>query len=62
MGREYTEAQKKASEKYQKERSQIKITVDKAQHLKYKEYAEAQGISLTQLIVNLLEGKIKRGV
>lgn len=55
MGREYTEAQKRASLAYQKDKAQIKITVSKKQREVYKAKAEARGLNLTQLIVKLLE-------
>lgn len=56
MGAEYTEAQKKASYKYQKGKVKIQILVTEEQRNQYKEKAAAQGLSLTQLIVKLLEG------
>ena len=55
MGREYTEAQKKASLAYQQNKAQIKITVSKEQRDQYQKHAESKGISLTALIVELLE-------
>lgn len=61
MAEKYTEAQYRASMKYQQDRAQIKITVDKEQREKYQAYAKEKGISLTELIVNLLENEINRG-
>lgn len=56
MGGKYTEAQKKATLKYQENKTVIKITVTPDQKEKYKKLAESKGYnSLTQLIVNLLE-------
>lgn len=55
MGKEYTEAQKRASLKYQQNNAQIKITVTKEQRDKYQAKAVDRGLSLTQLIVKLLE-------
>ncbi len=55
MGKEYTEAQKKASLKYQADKAQIKITVSPDQREKYKALASSRGLNLTQLIVKLLE-------
>lgn len=56
MGGKYTEAQKKATLKYQENKSVIKITVTPEQKERYKKLAESKGYnSLTQLIVNLLE-------
>lgn len=61
MGKEYTEAQKRASLKYQQNNAQIKITVTKEQRDKYQAHAEKNQVSLTNLIVNLLENELKRG-
>ena len=58
MGGKYTEAQKKATLKYQENKSVIKITVTPDQKEKYKKLAESKGLSLTQLIVKLLEDAI----
>lgn len=56
MGGKYTEAQKKATLKYQENKSVIKITVTPEQKERYKKLAESKGYnSLTQLIVNSLE-------
>ena len=56
MGGKYTEAQKKATLKYQENKSVIKITVTPEQKERYKKLAELKGYnSLTQLIVNSLE-------
>ena len=54
MGGKYTEAQKKATLKYQENKSVIKITVTPDQKEKYKKLAESKGLSLTQLIIELL--------
>lgn len=61
MGKKYTEAQKKASLKYQAEKAQIKITVTPDQRDRYQKLASDRGKSLTQLIVDLLEDTIKDG-
>lgn len=55
MGDKYTEAQKKASLKYQADKAQIKITVSKEQRELYQKLAADRGLSLTELIVKLLE-------
>lgn len=55
MGRSYTEAQKKAILKYQENKVKIQILVEKDQRDRYKEKAEQKGMSLTQLIIHLLE-------
>lgn len=60
MGGKYTEAQKRASEKY-KAASRDKLTLDlpKGNKERYKEHAEKRGKSLTALVVDLLERDIK---
>lgn len=55
MANKYTEAQKKASYKYQADKVKIQILVTPEQREKYRALANSKGISLTQLIVNLLE-------
>lgn len=54
MANKYTEAQKKASLKYQSNKAQIKITVDKSQRDSYQKHAENKNTTLTALIVDLL--------
>ena len=60
MGAKYTEAQKRATEKY-KAASRDKLTLDvpKGTKDRYKAHAENRGKSLTSLIVDLLERDIK---
>lgn len=55
MAEKYTEAQKRAILKYQSNKAQIKIWVSIEQREKYKKLASDKGVSLTELIVNLLE-------
>ena len=55
MAEKYTEAQKRASYKYQADKVKIQILVTPDQRDKYKALANSKGLSLTQLIVNLLE-------
>ena len=55
MAKKYTEAQKRASLKYQADKVKIQILVTPDQREKYKALANSRGLSLTQLIVNLLE-------
>lgn len=55
MAEKYTEAQKRASYKYQSDKVKIQILVTPDQRDKYKALANSRGLSLTQLIVNLLE-------
>lgn len=52
----YTQAQNKATQKYQKENmDQIAIRVPKGKREEYKALADAEGVSLANLIVTLLE-------
>ena len=55
MGNQYTEAQKKATLKYQADTVTIQIRVKPEQREKYKAKAKSRGLNLTQLIVKLLE-------
>ena len=55
MVNKYTEAQKRASYKYQEDKVKIQILVTPEQREKYKALASSRGLSLTQLIVQLLE-------
>ena len=55
MANKYTEAQKKASLKYQENKVKIQILVTPEQREKYRVMASSRGLSSTQLIINLLE-------
>ena len=55
MAEKYTEAQKRASLKYQADTVTIQIRVKPEQREAYKAKAKAQGLNLTKLIVKLLE-------
>ena len=55
MANKYTEAQKRASYKYQENKVKIQILVTPEQREKYRAMASSRGLSLTQLIINLLE-------
>lgn len=59
MGNKYTEAQARAIKKYQDAHTSIKITLEKEQKKQYQEHAKQKGLSLTQLIVNLIEADMK---
>ena len=61
MANKYTEAQKRASLKYQAEKAQIKITVTPDQRDRYQKLASDRSVTLTKLIVDLLEDNIKDG-
>jgi len=60
MGREYTEAQKRALLNYQKDRAQIKITVSKEQRELFQAHAKHKNTSLTALIPDLLYQDIEK--
>ena len=61
MGATYNEAQKKATMKYLKEKTDdIRIRVPKGMKDRWKEYAESQGKSLNQFIIDVVEEKIGR--
>lgn len=55
MANKYTEAQKRASYKYQADKVKIQILVTPEQREKYKTLASSKGLNLSQLIVKLLE-------
>ena len=55
MGAKYTEAQKRASEKYKAaHREQLKLDIPKGYKDKFKAYAQSKGVSLTALIIDLI--------
>lgn len=55
MGNTYTEAQKKATLKYQADKVKIQILVTPEQRENFKTKAKSSGLSLSQFIVKLLE-------
>lgn len=55
MANKYTEAQKKATLKYQADKVKIQILVSPEQREKYKVLASSRCLNLTQLIIKLLE-------
>lgn len=55
MANKYTEAQKRASYKYQEDKVKIQILVTPDQRKKYHALAKSKGLNLTQLIIKLLE-------
>lgn len=55
MGKEYTETQKKATYKYMEDKVKIQVLVTPEQREQFKAKAKSRGVSLTQLIVKLLE-------
>lgn len=59
MGNKYTEAQKNASIKYMKEKTDdVRIRVPKGVKARWAEAAEAQGKSLQRFIIDLVEENI----
>lgn len=61
MGDKYTEAQKKASMKYLKEKTDsIQIRAVKGTKERWKAAAEARGKSLNQMIVDTMEAEIQK--
>lgn len=61
MGVKYTEAQKKASIKYLKEKTDsIQIRAQKGTKERWKDAAAARGQSLNQFIVETVEAEIER--
>ena len=61
MGDKYTEAQKKASMKYLKDKTDsIQIRVAKGTKDRWKAAAEIRGKSLNQMIVDTMEAEIQK--
>lgn len=61
MGDKYTEAQKKASMKYLKEKTDsIQIRATKGTKERWKAAAEARGKSLNQMIIETMEAEIQK--
>ena len=61
MGDKYTEAQKKASMKYLKEKTDsIQIRVAKGTKERWKAAAETRGKSLNQMIIDTMEAEIQQ--
>lgn len=61
MGREYTEAQKAASIKYLREKTDdVRVRVPKGTKDRWKAAAEEQGISLQQFIIQAVEAAMNK--
>lgn len=58
MASKYTEAQKRATQKYQSGKVQVKITVSPEQKAAFRKLAAKQNKSLTALIIELLQNEI----
>lgn len=57
----YNEASKKASMKYMAEkREDLKLNLPKGKKEEYKAYAASKGVSLSKLIINLIEKDMNR--
>ena len=61
MAEKYTEAQKRASLRYQKDRAQVKITIPKEQRERWKDHAKQKNTDLTHMIIDLVERDIESG-
>lgn len=55
MGAKYTDAQKKASKKYLEDFKCIKVRMSADDREKYHKLAQTKGVSLNQLVLDLLE-------
>lgn len=55
----YTDAQKKATLKYQSKTVSIQVRVDKDKREQYHQLAKSRGISLAKLITNLLDNELE---
>lgn len=58
MANTYTESKKRAILKYQAKTVTIQIRVDKDKREQYKAVADRRGVSLTQLIKDLLDKEV----
>ena len=55
MGKKYTEAQKKATDKFMEDKHVIRVVVKKTKADEYKAKAESEGKSLNQYIIDCIE-------
>jgi uncharacterized protein (DUF1778 family) len=60
MGGTYTEAQKKASEKYQKTLANLSIKLKREEYDRIKAAADAEGVPLRQFVLAAINEKIDR--
>lgn len=61
MGKEYTEAQKKASIKYLQEKTDdIRLRLPKGAKDRWKAAADASGVSMTQFVRDAVEAAIQK--
>ena len=62
MGREYTDAQKAATMKYLKEKTDdIRVRAPKGTKERWKAAADARGVSLQRFIIEAVEAAIRDG-
>lgn len=59
MGKEYTEAQKRATSKYMEDRHTFRVVVTKEQEAQIKAHAKALGESVNAYINRLIEEDMK---
>ena len=61
MGKEYTEAQKKASIKYMQDKTDdIRLRLPKGTKDRWKAAADAAGVSMTKFVQDVIEEAIKK--
>ncbi len=60
MGGTYTEAQKRASEKYQKSLANLSIKLKREEYDKIKAAADAEGVPLRQFVLAAIHEKIDK--
>lgn len=60
MGGTYTEAQKRASEKYQKSLANLSIKLKREEYDKIKAAADAEGVPLRQFVLSAIHEKIDK--
>ena len=60
MGGTYTEAQKRASEKYQKSLANLSIKLKREEYDKIKAAADAEGVPLRQFVLAAINEKIDK--
>lgn len=59
MGKEYTEAQRRATDKYQKKLASISIRVKEEEAERYKKAAQKCGMSLREFVLKSMDEKIE---
>lgn len=60
MGGNYTEAQKKATAKYQKTLASLSIRLERTQYDRIKAAADAEGVPLRQFVLAAINEKIDK--